>query len=191
MTRLLIATVLLSSFILSGCGSMLAAVKANPIEDEPVKRTLGQKLEDESIETKAMVNIKVSDEGFANSHLEIVSYNGFVLLAGQVPTAALKNQAAEVVRKIHGVRRIYNELEVSAPSSAMTRTSDTWITAKVKSWILGTPSTPGMRIKVLTENGVVYLMGLATAAEGQRVTDVAANISGVQRVVRLFEIVPG
>jgi len=191
MTRLLITTLLLTSVTLGGCGSMLASMEANPIEDEPVERTLGRRLEDESVETKAMVNIRASDDEFDNAHLEIVSYNGFVLLAGQVPNAELKNQAAEVVRKIRGVRRIYNELEIAAPSSGMTRTSDTWITTKVKSWILGKPSTPGMRIKVVTENGVVYLMGLATEAEGQRITDVVSDISGVQRVVRLFEIVPG
>ena len=93
------------------------------------------------------------------------------------------------MRKVDGVRRIYNELEIASPSSAMTRSSDTWITAKVKSWLLGSPDTEGLRVKVVTEDGVVYLMGLVTVDEAQRITDKAAGISGVQRVVKLFEIV--
>ena len=124
-----------------------------------------------------------------DAHISVVSYNGYVLIAGQVNTEQLKARATEVVRKVHGVRRIYNELEVAAPSSAMTRTSDTWITTKVKSWLLGSTDSEGTRVKVVTENGVVYLMGLATRAEAQRASDKAAGISGVQRVVRLFELV--
>jgi osmotically-inducible protein OsmY len=190
MTRILIAPLLLATLTLSGCGSLLADMEANPIEDEPVERTLGRQIEDESVETKAMVNIRAADDRFDDAHLTVVSYNGFVLLVGQVQSEALKNTASEVVRKIRGVRRIYNELEVAAPSSGMTRTSDTWITTKVKSWLIGHSATPGLRVKVVTENGVVYLMGLATQAEADRVADVAAGLSGVQRVVRLFEIVP-
>ena len=126
---------------------------------------------------------------FDDAHLVIVSYNGYVLLAGQVASEKLKAQATDVVRRIHGVRRIYNELEFAAPSSAMTRTSDTWITTKVKSWLLGSSDIEGTRVKVVTENGVVYLMGLATSDEAERIADVASDISGVQRVVKLFELI--
>ncbi|MFV0278892.1 MAG: BON domain-containing protein [Parahaliea sp.] len=190
MIRLLLLPLLLTSLLLGGCGDMLSRVKSEPIEDEPVERTMGRRLEDEAVETKAMVNIRTSDERFDQAHLMVVSYNGFVLLAGQVPSEELKAKASNVVRTIRGVRRIYNEMEVAAPCSAMTRTADAWITTKVKSWLLGRPSTPGMRVKVVTENGVVYLMGLATQTEADRVSEVAAGLSGVQRVVRLFEIVP-
>lgn len=195
MTRIflapLLAPLLLAYLMLGGCGSMLASMNAAPIEDDSGTRTMGRRLEDESIEIKSVVNIRAADKGFDEAHLSVVSYNGFVLLAGQVPSQALKDKAADVVRDIKGVRRIYNELELAAPSSGMTRTSDAWITTKVKSWLLGNSSTPGMRTKVLTENGVVYLMGLTTRSEADRVTEVAAGLSGVQRVVRLFEIVPG
>ncbi|TXS96342.1 BON domain-containing protein [Parahaliea maris] len=190
MTRYLLYPLLLTTLAVSGCGSMLASMNANPIEDEPVERTMGRQLEDESVETKAIVNIRAADERFAQSHLVVVSYNGFVLLAGQVQSEELKNKASNVVREIRGVRRIYNEMEIAAPSSTMTRSSDAWITAKVKSWLIGHSSTPGMRVKVVTENGVVYLMGLATQAEADRIAAEAASLSGVQRVVRLFEVVP-
>jgi osmotically-inducible protein OsmY len=175
--------------LLSGCGSFLATMQKDTIDDDPGERTLGQMFEDDNIETKATVNIHAADEAFHKAHLVVVSYNGYVLLAGQTSSEALKMRATDVIRKVHGVRRIYNELEIAAPSSGITRTSDTWITTKVKSWLLGSTSIEGSRVKVVTENGVVYLMGLATKEESARISDKAASISGVQRVVRLFELV--
>ena len=177
------------SLLLNACGSLLASVDSNSIEDDPGERTMGQQIDVESIETKLMVNIRAADDRFDDAHLVIVSYNGYALIAGQVASRALKEQATKVSREVRGVRRIYNELEVASPSSGMTRTSDTWITTKVKSWLLGRSDTEGLRVKVVTENGVVYLMGLATREEAERIAAAAANMSGVQRVVRLFEIV--
>ena len=189
MKYLVYPLVICGAVLLAGCCSMLASMESNPIEDDPGERTMGQQIEDESIETKAMVNIRAADDRFDDAHLVIVSYNGYVLLAGQVANQELKTLATTVARDVRGVRRIYNELEIAAPSSAMTRTSDTWITTKVKSWLLGSTETEGLRVKVVTENGVVYLMGLATREEVERVAAAAADISGVQRVVKLFEIV--
>lgn len=188
MKNLCAALFCLSLFALSGCGSMLASMDMDTIEEDEGTRTLGRWLEDDNIETKARVNIHAANEAFDDAHLSIVSYNGYVLLAGQVQSEALKAQATDVVRKIRGVRRIYNELEVAAPSSGMTRTSDTWITAKVKSFLIGRSDIEGTRVKVVTEDGVVYLMGLATAEEAQRITAEASDVSGVQKVVRLFEL---
>jgi osmotically-inducible protein OsmY len=189
MKHLLFSMFTVTLLALAGCGSMLATMEAEPIEEDEGERTWGSFVEDDRIETKARVNIHAADDAFDDSHLNIVSYNGYVLLAGQVSSEALKSKATEVVRKIRGVRRIYNELEVAAPSSGMTRTSDTWITTKVKSFLLGSSDIEGNRVKVVTENGVVYLMGLVTRAEAQRITDEASDISGVQKVVKLFELI--
>lgn len=184
-----IAFLACTMLLLSGCGSMLAALQVDTIEDPPVERTMARKLEDESVETKAIVNIHAADVAFDDTHINVVSYNGYVLIAGQVSTTELKARATAVVRKIHGVRRIYNELEIAAPSSAITRSSDTWITAKVKSLLLGSSKIEGTRVKVLTENGVVYLMGLVTRDEAERISETTSGVAGVQRVVRLFELV--
>ena len=186
--RLFLVIFTISLLGLNGCGSMLATMEAEPIEEEEGERTMGRWLEDESIETKAMVNVRAANDAFDNAHLVIVSYNGYVLIAGQVSTQALKDQATRVVKEIRGVRRIYNELEIAAPSSGMTRTSDTWITSKVKSFMLASSDIQGNRVKVVTENGVVYLMGLATRVEAERIAAEAADTSGVQRVVKLFEL---
>ena len=181
--------ILVTNLLLAGCGSLLASMQSAPILDEPTERTFAQQIEDESIETKATVNIHAADEGFYDANIVVVSYNGYVLIAGQVGSEELKALATNVVRKIDGVRRIYNELEIASPSSALTRSSDTWITAKVKTWLLGRSDTEGQPVKVVTEDGVVYLMGLVTAEEAERIANVAADISGVQRVVKLFELV--
>ena len=178
-----------SALMLSGCGSMLATMQVDTIEKESTERTTAQMIEDDHIETKAVVNIHAADEAFHDAHIVVVSYNGYVLIAGQINSEKLKAKATEVVRKVYGVRRIYNELEIASPSSGTTRTSDTWITAKVKSWLLGSSEVVGTRVKVVTEDGVVYLMGLATREEAKRISDKASSISGVQRVVRLFELV--
>lgn len=189
--KLLTTLILAISIVFAGgCGNILATVDKGTITDDPAKRTMARRLEDQSIDVKAIVNINAADTRYDNAHLVAVSHNGFVLLAGQVASPELKSMAADEVRKISGVRRIYNELEVAPPTRGLVRTQDAWITSKIKAWLLGNTDTPGLRTKVTTENGVVYLMGLVTDEEARRVADVAAAITGVKRVVQLFEILP-
>ena len=176
--------------VISGCGSIMSSAGAGPIEEDPGERTFGQQMTDESIETKAKVNINAADEGYDGAHLSVVSFNGFVLLVGQVPSEELKTLATDVVRKIEDVRRIYNELEVGEATGMGARTNDTWITTQVKSKLLASSDTPGRRVKVVTENSVVYLMGLLTEAEAERVALEAAEVGVVERVVQLFELIP-
>ena len=176
---------------LSGCTSLLVAFDSNTIEDDPGERTFYQRLADETIETKAIVNLHAADERYDQAHLVVQSYNGYVLVAGQVPSEDLRQKANEVVREIRDVRRIYNELEVAAESSTMTRASDAWISSKVKTFLLAGRDTPGMRTKVVAEDGVVFLLGMVTREEGDRIASEAADVSGVQRVVRLFEYIDG
>jgi osmotically-inducible protein OsmY len=181
---LLLAPALLA---LSGCGSLLSSMNMGTIEDKPDERTMAQVLEDNNIETKLTVNLPAENEAFQNSHLIVVSYNGYVLLAGQVNDAILKDTATTVARKVKGVRRIYNELEISPPTSALTRTNDAYLTTKLKSSLLTNSDIAGTHIKVVTENSVVYLMGLASAQEAEQVSRIASKVSGVHRVVPLFE----
>lgn len=186
---LLILVALLNT-ALAGCGSIMASAGAGPIEEDPGERTLAQQVADETIETKAVININAASEGFEAAHLTVVSYNGFVLLAGQVPSEDLKRLAVEVVRELDDVRRIYNELEVGPETGLGARSNDTWITARVKSKLLASSDTPGSRVKVVTENSVVYLMGLVSQDEAERVAREAAEVSGASKVVQLFEIIP-
>jgi len=162
-------------------------MQMDTIDDHPNERTIAQVIADDNIETKVTVNIHAENEAYDDAHLIVVSYNGYVLLAGQVNDEVLKTEATKIVRKVLSVRRIYNELEIGPPSSALTRTSDAWITTRIKSGLLGSSDEQGTRIKVVTENGVVFLMGLATQEDAERISNKAASVSGVRRVVRLFE----
>ena len=189
MTKIRFSLLLLLTILCGGCGSFLASIDAEPIKDDPGERTYGAQIEDESIETKATVNMSASDAGFKSSHFSIISYNGYVLIAGQVPEEALKQKATAVVREIRGVRRIYNELEVSGNTSAMTRSSDTWLTTKVKTAMLADKDSEGRRIKVVTENSIVYLMGLLTRDEAESAVARAREVFGVRKIVKVFEYI--
>ncbi|MEP5764457.1 MAG: BON domain-containing protein [Halieaceae bacterium] len=174
---------------LTGCGSFLSSIGSEPIKDNPGERTYGARVEDEAIETKSKVNINASDEGFKSSHWNVISYNAYVLLVGQVPNEQLKQKASDVVREVRSVRRIYNELEVAGNTSSMTRSSDTWLTTKVKSTLLASSEIEGNRVKVVTENGVIYLMGLVSRTEAARIAEVARSSQGAQKVVQIFEYI--
>lgn len=187
MKSLALSIALSTLTLLSGCGGMLASMGSEPIAEDPTRRSLGQSIEDESIETKAIVNINASNEAFKSARVDVDSYNGYVLITGQVPTQELKDQAAEVVKAIPKVRRIYNELELASPTSTLTRTSDGWLATKVKTVLLAREDIEGNRIDVVVENGVVFLMGLAYKVEGERAINAVSDVSGVQRVVSVFE----
>ena len=117
----------------------------------------------------------------------MVSYNGLILLAGQVATAELKEQAATVAQEVNRVRKVHNELSIGGPISLVARTNDAWLTGKVKSRLVASKEAQGLKVKVVTENGVVYLMGLVTRAQADAVVTVTANVYGVQKIVKVFE----
>ena len=123
---------ILSLTYLTGCGSILATFESNSIEDEPGERSLAEQVLDESIETKAIVNIRAANAAFDDLGFLVVSYNGYVLIAGEVPNQGLKDEASAVVREIEGVRRIYNELVIGPKSTSGTEANDVWLTTKTK-----------------------------------------------------------
>jgi len=120
-------------------------------------------------------------------HIVVSSYNGTVLLAGQAPTQALKDKITQITKTIPNIKRLYNELTIEAPSSELTRTSDAWITTKVKTQLLATDALKSGQFKVITENGTVFLMGIVNRSQAQLAVDVSRHIDGVQKVVKVFE----
>ncbi|SDI43349.1 BON domain-containing protein [Pseudomonas panipatensis] len=191
MTRspLILATLTLS-LALGGCSSFLSATREKPIDDDRGTRTIGSKIDDSLIETKVAVNIAKADPDLdRNSHVVVVSYNGVVLLAGQTPRADLKNKAEQAARTVQKVKTVHNELQILQPSSVAARSNDTWLTTKIKTQMLTDANVPSSRIKVVTENGIVYMLGLVTKREGDLATQVVQSVDGVQRIVRLFEYI--
>ena len=175
---------------LSGCSSVINASREAPIDDDRGTRTLGSKIDDSLIETKVAVNIaKANPDLDQNSHIVVSSFNGVVLLAGQTPRADLKSLAEQTAGQVQKVKKVHNELQVLQPSSLLARNNDAWLTTKIKTQMLTDSSIPGSRIKVITENGIVYMLGLLTQAEANRATNLVQGVSGVQKIVRLFEYI--
>jgi osmotically-inducible protein OsmY len=175
---------------ISGCSSVINASREKPIDDDRGTRTFGSKIDDSLIETKVSVNIaKASPDLDNNSHIVVTSFNGIVLLAGQTPRADLKQLAEQTAAAVQKVKKVNNELQVIAPSSMLARSSDAWLTSKIKTEMLTDSAIPGSRIKVVTENGIVYLLGLLTQQEATRATNLVQGVSGVQKIVKLFEYI--
>ena len=174
----------------TGCSSVLTAARDEPINENRGTRTIGSKIDDSLIETKAAVNIAKAHPDLENgSNIVVASYNGVVLLAGQTPRSELKELAEQAASSVQRVKRVHNELQVIRPSSGLARSNDAWLTTKIKTQMLANQDVPGSRIKVITENGIVYLLGLVSRQEGNRATAVVQSVSGVQRIVKLFEYI--
>jgi len=174
---------------LQGCPAILftgAVASATVVHD---RRTAGTVLEDESIELKALQEISADEDLNKNTHCIIVSYNTVVLVTGEVPNQEMRNRVIELLRRIPKVSKLHDELSIAAPSSVMSRSSDTVITSKVKSRLLASNEVKGLLIKVVTDKGVVYLMGMMKRGEADIATDLTRTVSGVQKVVRLFEYI--
>jgi osmotically-inducible protein OsmY len=151
------------------------------------RRTSGAQLEDEGIELRAGARLR---EALGDrAHVSVTSYNRQVLLTGEAPTDREKQLAEQVVAKVENVRSIVNELGVMGSSSLTSRSSDALVTGKVKASLVDDKDLTAGAFKVVTERGTSYLMGLVTTREAERATNVTRTVSGVQRVVRLFEVI--
>ncbi|ROM97198.1 phospholipid-binding protein [Pseudomonas brassicacearum] len=175
---------------ISGCTSVLTATRDAPIEDDRGTRTFGSKIDDSLIETKVGVNVaKASPDLDKGSRIIVTSFNGVVLLAGQTPRPDLKELAGQAAAAVQRVKTVHNELQVMQPSSILARNNDAWLTTKIKTQMIADASIPGSRIKVVTENGIVYLLGLLTKQEADQATNLVQGVSGVQKIVKLFEYI--
>ncbi|HEV2613090.1 MAG TPA: BON domain-containing protein [Gammaproteobacteria bacterium] len=185
--------VLTLGFGLQGCvvlaaGAAGAATGAAVVND---RRTVKTITDDQNIEYTANSEINQSPALHQNSHIVVVSYNHAVLLVGQVPSDAVRTQVEALMQSLPKVSRIYNQLQVRQKTTAMRRSQDAWITTKVKANMLAEKGLNSGQIKVVTENGVVYLMGIVTKSQSQLASDVARRVTGVRRVVTLFEFTHG
>ena len=152
-------------------------------------RSIGNKIDDPFLEPNVANAISRSHPDLTGptSHIVVTAYNGVILLAGQTPRADLKEKAAQVANGVQGVKKLHNELQVLQPTSALARSNDALITSKIKTLMLADSKVPSAKVKVVTENGIVYLMGLVTRAEGAAATNVASGASGVQKIVTLYQ----
>lgn len=132
---------------------------------------------------------RINDALKGEGHINVTSYNYTVLLTGEVPTAQAKADAEKAALEVQNVKTVVNELQIAGTSSTASRSNDAYITSKVKSNFLGNEKFKPTDIKVVTEAGVVYLLGLVTRDEADAATEIARGTGGVQKVVRVFEYV--
>lgn len=184
---LALLAVLLGSAVLPACAPLViggAAVGGAMFAVD--RRTSGAQVEDEAIELKAAARVQ---ELAVLGNVSITSFNRMVLITGQVPGEADRVAVEQAVAKIENVKSVLNELAVASNSTMGDRSSDSIISAKVKAGFLDARDLQSNAFKVVTERGVVYLMGIVTEREAGRATEVARSVGGVQKVVRVFEIV--
>lgn len=185
----LVSLTLCTSLLMSGCAEVINATTSKPIEMKANERTMGAKLNDNEIETASKVNIKKADPQLEHAHVSIDSFNGIVLLTGQVPSDELRNLVADTVYKLNPVREIHNELVVSEPTNFAARSQDAWISTKIKAQLLADSETESRRVHFITENQAVFLMGIVTHAEADRIVNMVSHTAYVQKVVKVFEYV--
>ena len=149
------------------------------------RRTAGAQVDDEAIELKIVTR---ANELYGDRiHLNVTSFNGVVLLTGEAPDQGAWASLGNLAKGTEKVRVVHNELVVAPPSELGSRSNDTYITSKVKTRMIEAAKFPPNAVKVVTERGVVYLMGIVSRAEGQAAGEIAATTEGVQRVVKVFE----
>ncbi len=182
---------LITACLLTGCiGPVIvggAATGATMLHD---RRTSATIIEDKAIQMKANHELRDHVTLMKDARVLVTSYNRQVLIVGQVPSQHVSDQIGELIRNVDEVSKVYNELEVGPAIGVKTMSNDSWITTKIKS--LSTQSKHGvdpLRTKVVTENGVVYMMGLVTHKEADNASELARNVEGVKRVVRVFEYI--
>tara|TARA_B100000795_G_scaffold102310_1_gene75403 strand:- start:197 stop:772 length:576 start_codon:yes stop_codon:yes gene_type:complete len=179
--------VLIPIILLQGCATAIITGAATGVSLAHDRRTTGAVIDDQGIEFKAALAIYNNKDVYEQSHINVTSYNGIILITGETLTEQLKQQVYDLVRVIPKVRTIHNELIIAAPSSLPSRSSDSWITSKVKAKITSDRQIDPFYIKVVTEHGIVYLMGIVKQSESDRAVSITSNSAGVQRVVKMFE----
>lgn len=164
---------------LGGCVSLTG--------EDPAKRTLGSYLDDQAIERLAARKIASADERLRTSQINVASYDGIVLLTGQVAEDALRSRAESAIGDIRKIRKIHNDIRVGGSSTLLARSNDRWLTTKVSASLRAAEEVKADQVKVVTENGIVYLLGRLPAADGDAAATLASSVLGVQKVVKVFE----
>ena len=182
---------LLVLLFITSCTTILVETTGEQgISEDPTERTAGARVEDQSIETKVIVNMKSQEPAFMKANFNVISHNGVVLLVGQVASNDLKNKASEIASKASTkIKRIHNELEVAGKTGLLARSNDSWIATKVRTILLTNDEVPSGQVRVIAENGAIYLMGMIDQAGGDNAARLARNVSGVTKVVKVFEYI--
>lgn len=185
----LLTLVLVSIPLLSGCVSVIDAVSDEPIRPDPTKRSFGEYWDDKQLQTIVSVNLKKASPEFRNLNIRVYSFNSVILLTGEVPTNELRELAGKTARDISRVRQVYNELEIGSKRGFFENTKDKILGSKIKAKLFIYKDIKSNRVEVFVENKQVYLMGLLSRAQAEKITDVIRRQKGVRKVIRAIEYI--
>lgn len=160
------------------------AAVATKVATDP--RTTGRQVDDEVLEEKVAYNLNKDDELKEDARLNVVAYNGKVLLIGQAPNEAAKEQAKNIAAGVEGVEMVYDEIRIGEKIGVMQVTQDGWITTKIKSQLFANSEVKATDVKVITENGEAFLIGKLSNTQADAAANVARNVNGVKKVVKVI-----
>jgi len=172
---------------LQGCVVATVAVVATTATMATDRRSIGNQIDDQNIELNAYGRIAERTEISDHVNIQITSVNGSVLLVGQAPSIYLRDEVLKLINTVEEVIQVHNQIRIGNITSVTTRTKDAWLTSKVKAALFSSDIVSTNDIKVVTENGEVFLMGIVSQQEANEAVNVARNISGVKRVFKAFE----
>ena len=170
-----------------GCAVAVTAAAVTAVDIATDRRTTGNYVDDNAVELKIRRAIYSTPGLRRQIHISATSMNGIVLLSGETPTPALRDRIVQHVQKFPEIRQIVNEIRIAGKTSWPSRANDAWTTTKVKTRLIRRTKIKANRVKVVTEQGNVYLMGIVSRAEGEAAADAARTVKGVSRVVKVFE----
>ncbi|WP_224417385.1 MULTISPECIES: BON domain-containing protein [Modicisalibacter] len=174
---------------LGGCSVINSVATPAPQGEDYSTRTPGMKVEDETIESKIQETMGQTDARLTDARVGVNSYNGIVLLFGQVPSQELKDEAESIAQNTRQVRQVYNELTVAANLPMGQRMKDNWLETRAQTELAANEDIDSRHVEVICENATLYLMGMVTHDEAQRIVNQVSDIGGVQRIVKIFEYV--
>jgi len=182
----LVACILVCTLMLSACAPLILGGMAGTVVVATDRRTSGIQLEDEEIEIRA--GSRIRDMLGDRVHVNVNSFNLQVLVTGEVPSDRDRQAVFKIVSEVENVRKVLNELAIGPVSSYADRTHDVLLTSKVKAGIIDAKDLMVNTFKIVAEHGNIYLMGRVTPNEANRATEIARNVSGVNQVVRVFQL---
>lgn len=178
---------ILLPLMLSGCAAVIAPSANTGYEAARDRRTAGTVVEDKAIQIKAMNTISAITKNSKKTQVSTSVFNTSVLLIGQVPTNQMRDRIEQEVSRIEKVKNVHNELTLDKPLSLKTRAKDSWITTRIISEMTVNRDINPNRVKVVTENGIVYLMGIVNHKEEDTTVEIVRSVPGVKKVVKIFE----
>ncbi len=186
---LTLLSILAIPFLLSSCVSVIDAVSDEPLQTDPTKRTFGEYWDDKQLKTIVSVNLKKASPSFKGLNIRVHSFNSVILLTGEVPTKELRELAGKTARDVSRVRQVYNELEIAPKRGFLDNTHDKLLGSKIKAKLFIYKDIKSSRVEVFVENKKVYLMGLLSRTQAEKITDVIRRQKGVRKVVRAIEYI--